>query len=71
MSVRRNRILGALGAVLGAVIIASRLAAGGLVLGSGAYMKGQFLALGFAVLLLAVGLYYLLTGGPSQKSGRR
>lgn len=67
MSNRRNRILGAIGALLGAAILASRIAAGGLLVGSGAYMKGQFLALGFAVLLLGVGLYYLITGGSSRK----
>ena len=71
MSVRRNRILGALGALLGAAILASRLAAGGLLVGSGAYLKGQLLALGFAALLLAVGLYYFITGGPSQKPRRK
>lgn len=71
MSVRRNRILGALGAALGALIIGSRIAAGGLLLGSGAYLKGQLLALGLAVLLLGVGIYYLVTGGPSEKSRRR
>ena len=38
---------------------------------SGAYMKGQFLALGFAVLLLVVGLYYLISGGPSKKPRNR
>jgi len=71
MSVHRNRTLGALGAAFGALIIASKLAAGGVVLGSGAYVKGQFFALGFAVLLFVVGIYYLVTGGPSQKSPRR
>jgi len=71
MSLNRNRILGAIGASLGALILVLKLAAGGIVLGSGAYMKGQFLALGFAVILLVVGIYYLVTGGPSQKSGRR
>lgn len=71
MSVRRNRILGGLGALLGAAVLASRFAAGGLHIGSGAYLKGQLLALGFAALLLGVGLYYLVTGGPSQRPKRR
>jgi hypothetical protein len=71
MSVRRNRVLGAFGALLGAAVLARRFAAGGVVLGSGAYLKGQAFALGFAVLLLAVGLYYLVTGGPSQKPRRK
>lgn len=71
MSHRRNRILGAIGAILGGGIIVSRIVAGGLLVGSGAYMKGQFLALGFAVLLLATGLYYLITGGPSTKAHGR
>jgi hypothetical protein len=34
-------------------------------------MKGQLLALGFAVLLLGSGIYYLVTGGSSQKSRQR
>jgi hypothetical protein len=71
VSVLRNRILGAFGALLGAAVLASRLAAGGLLVGSGAYLKGQLLALGFAALLLAVGLYYLITGGPSQRPRRK
>ena len=69
MSVRRKRILGAFGALLGATILGSRLAAGGLIVGSGAYLKGQLLALGFAALLLGVGLYYLVTGGPPRDRG--
>jgi hypothetical protein len=71
MRIPRNRILGAIAALLGAAVLGSRIAAGGVRVGSGAYMKGQFLVLGFAVLLLAVGLYYLITGGPSHKPRRR
>ena len=71
MSARRHRLFGALSALLGAAILGLRLAAGGLVVGSGAYMKGQFLVLGFAALLLIVGLYYFVTGGPAGKSRGR
>jgi hypothetical protein len=57
----RNRILGAIGVLWGAGILVSALLRDG-AQGSGAYAAGQTTALVFAVLLVAVGGYYLLKG---------
>jgi len=64
----RQRILGAIGALLGAAILFSRFFRGRLVEGSGAYPRGQMIGLGIAALLLAVGLYYVVKGGPGSNA---
>jgi hypothetical protein len=62
----RSRILGGIGVLLGGGILLSRFLQGGLVRGSGAYMRSQLVGLGLATLLLGVGLYYLIKGGPRR-----
>ena len=63
----RNRVLGAIGALWGGLILLGRLAGGGAGDGTGAYGAGQAVGLVFAVLLLVVGLYYLVRGGGSAR----
>jgi hypothetical protein len=57
----RNRIFGAIGVLWGGGMLVSALVRGG-AQGSGAYAAGQTAALVFAVVLVAVGGYYLLKG---------
>lgn len=65
----RQRILGAIGVLLGGAILVTRLFRGRLVEGSGAYARGQLIGLGLATLLLGTGLYYLFKGGSNQTRG--
>jgi hypothetical protein len=62
----RSRILGGIGVLLGGGILVSRFLQGGLVRGSGAYMRSQLVGLGLATLLFGVGCYYLLKGGSKR-----
>ena len=57
----RNRIFGATGVLWGGGMLVSAFLRGG-AQGSGAYAAGQTAALVFAVVLVAVGGYYLLKG---------
>ena len=57
----RNRIFGAIGVLWGGGMLLSAFLRGG-AQGSGAYAAGQTAALVFAVVLVAVGGYYLLKG---------
>ena len=56
----RQRVLGGIGVLWGGLILLNRLFGAAPPSGSGAYSAGQNAALVFAVLLFAVGLYYLL-----------
>lgn len=58
----RNRIFGAIGIVWGGLILLSTFFRRG-PQGSGSYAAGQNAALGFAVLLVLVGGYYVAKGG--------
>ncbi|HEU4342120.1 MAG TPA: hypothetical protein VFU31_11165 [Candidatus Binatia bacterium] len=58
----RNRIFGGIGVVWGSAMLGSAFFRGGPE-SSGAYAAGQTAALVFAVLLVAVGGYYLVKGG--------
>jgi hypothetical protein len=65
----RNRIFGLIGVLWGGAILVSAFSQGG-AQGSGAYAAGQNAALVFAVVLVAVGGYYLLKGsGRTAKQG--
>jgi hypothetical protein len=59
----RNRIFGAIGVIWGGLMLVSAFLRGG-PQGSGSYAAGQTGALVFAVLLVVVGGYYFLKGGP-------
>lgn len=59
----RNRALGALGVLFGGAVLLLKLLSGRWVDATGAYAVGQAASIVFAVLLVAVGLYYLLKGG--------
>lgn len=64
---RRTRLFGALGAVLGAGIMLFQLLRPGL--GAGAFAAGQIAGLILGVLLFAVGLHAIVTGGGRIDSG--
>jgi hypothetical protein len=55
----RNRILGVLGVLLGGAILLSRVLGWPAASGDGAYGAGQAAGLGFGILLLIVGAYFL------------
>jgi hypothetical protein len=57
----RNRILGAIAVLWGAVALVRAYLGGGPI-GTGAYRQGQIAALVFAALLVLVGGYYLFKG---------
>lgn len=63
----RNRIFGAIGVVWGGAMLVSAFLRSGPG-GSGAYGAGQGAGLVFAVLLVAVGGYYLLKGSGKASS---
>ena len=63
----RDRALGAIGVLWGGLMLLGRLAGGSPGDGAGAYGMGQVVGLVFAVLLVAVGLYYLVRGGRSAR----
>jgi hypothetical protein len=63
----RNRILGAIAAIWGSLIVVGRLGGGDAVDGADAYSGGQMTGLVFGVLLLVVGLYYLIRRSQSTR----
>ncbi len=62
----RNRIVGGIAAAWGAAVLINSFINGG-PQGAGAYGTGQVIGLIFGGVLLIVGLYYLITGGPGPK----
>jgi hypothetical protein len=65
----RNRIFGLIGVLWGGAMLVSAFSQGG-AQGSGAYAAGQNAALVFAVVLVAVGGYYLLKGNGNGAKAR-
>ena len=59
----RNKIFGTIGVLWGGAMLVSAFVRGG-PQGSGSYAAGQTAGLVFALLLLAVGAYYLLKKSP-------
>jgi len=61
----RSRILGAIGVTFGGGVLLSNSFVG-LQVENGAYAAGQMAGLIFGGLLLAIGLYYLVSGSKKQ-----
>jgi hypothetical protein len=65
----RNRIFGGIGVVWGGWILIAAMI-NGLPQGQGAYVQGQWIGLGFGVLMFGAGLYYLIKGDGASTTGK-